>query len=200
MKNDEITAVGSIVALIIVSAMYLGTYIKTEKRLSFLEKENFEAKTVAVEQYEKAKLANAELKNLEVKLKKLETDMEEVKPLIRIKDELRSYSIQEKAIALAIGWTESTWNYNANHQGLYTNFCGNMPWYWDEFLEEKGISSNSAGACVEIYKHYKKRYGSKYTAIKAYKGIKNNTYLIDRTLYIKEIILKILTEEYSKNS
>lgn len=200
MKNDKITAVGAIVALVIVLAMYLATQYKTHKKLALLEKENFEAKAIAVEQYSKAKLANAELKNLEAKLKKLETDIEEVKPLIRIKDELRSYSIQEKAIALAIGWTESTWNYNANHQGLYTNFCGNMPWYWDEFLEKKGVLSNSVGACVEIYKHYKKRYGNKYAAIKAYKGIKNNTYLIDRTLYIKEIILKILTEEYKQNS
>lgn len=200
MKNDEITAVGAIVALIIIMAMYLTTQYKTDKRLALLEKENFQAKSIAVEQYEKAKLAKVELENLESKLKKLELDIEEVKPLIRIKDELRSYSIQEKAIALAIGWTESTWNYNANHQGLYTNFCGNMPWYWDEFLEEKGVSSNSVGACVEIYKHYKKRYGNKYDAIRAYKGIKSNTYLIDRTLYIKEIILKILIEEYNQNS
>lgn len=192
MRDEEITTVGAIFALIIISAMYTSTYFKTEKRLALLEKENFTAKTIVVEQYSKAKI-------LEAKLKKLETDMEEVKPLIRIKDELRSYSIQEKAIALAIGWTESTWNYNANHQGLYTNFCGNAPWYWDEFLEEKGVSSNSVGACVEIYKHYKKRHGSKYAAIKAYKGIKHNTYLIDRTLYIKDIILKILTEEYKQN-
>lgn len=192
MKNAEITVVGSIVTLIVVSAIYLGAHFEAEKRLSILEKENFEAKAIAGEQYKKAKI-------LESKLKKLETDMEEVKPLIRIKDELRSYSIQEKAIALAIGWTESTWNYNANHQGLYTNFCGNMPWYWDEFLEEKGVSSNSVSACVEIYKHYKERYGNKYAAIKAYKGIKSNTYLIDRTLYIEEIILKILTEEYKQN-
>ena len=193
MKNDEITAVGAIFALIIISAMYLVTYFKAEKRLSFLEKESFKAKTVAVEQYEKAKI-------LEYKLEKLEIDIEEIKPLIRIKDELRSYSIQEKAIGLAIGWTESTWNYNANHQGLYTNFCGNMPWYWDKFLEEKGVGSNSAAACIEIYNYYKEIHGSRYDAIKAYKGIKYNTYLIDRTLYLKEIILKILTEEYNQNS
>lgn len=192
MKNDEITVVGSIVTLIVVSAIYLGSHFEAEKRLSFLEKENIEAKTIAVEQYEKAK-------NLESKLKKLELDIEEVKPLIRIKDELRSYTIPEKAIALAIGWTESTWNYNANHQGLYRNFCGNMPWYWDEFLEEKGVPSNSVGACVEIYKHYEKRYGNKYDAIKAYKGIKSNTYLIDRTIYIEKIVLKLLIEEYIKN-
>lgn len=200
MKDDELTAVGAIVALIIISAMYLGSHFKTEKILATLEKERFQAKSIAVKQYEKAKLAELELNNLEAKLKKLETDIEEVKPLIRIKDELRSYSIQEKAIALAIGWTESTWNYNANHQGLYTNFCGNMPWHWDKFLEEKGVPSNSVSACVEIYKYYKKRYGNKYAAIKAYKGIKNNTYLIDRTLYIEEIILKILIEEQKQNT
>lgn len=188
MKTEDITITG----LLFTGVVILGTWLyqdhKSSKQYLELHSNYMQAQSIAVEQYEKAK-------NLEAKLKKLETDIEEVKPLIRIKDELRSYSIQEKAIALAIGWTESTWNYNANHQGLYTNFCGNMPWYWDEFLEEKGVSSNSAGACVEIYKHYKKRYGNKYAAVKAYKGIKNNTYLIDRTLYIEEIILKILTEE-----
>ena len=51
MKDDEISTVGAIVALIIISAMYLGTQYKTEKRLTLLEKENLEAKTIAVDQY-----------------------------------------------------------------------------------------------------------------------------------------------------
>ena len=191
MKTDELTAVGAIFTLIITTSMYFSTQYKTEKRLDFLEKENFEAKSVAVEQHTKAKIA-------ESKLKKLEADIEEIKPLIRIKDELRSYTIEEIATGLWLGWTESTWNYSANHQGLYSNFCGNMPWYWDDFLRERGVNSNSAAACIEIYNYYKEIHGNRYKAIKAYKGIVKNTYIIDRSLHLRNIIYNILLEEKKK--
>ena len=51
MKDDEITAVGVIAALIIILAMYLDTQYKTNKRLTALEKESFQTKTIAVDQY-----------------------------------------------------------------------------------------------------------------------------------------------------
>lgn len=40
--------------------------------------------------------------------------MQDVQTLLKIKDNLRGYSLEEKAIGLAIAWTESTWNFNAN--------------------------------------------------------------------------------------
>lgn len=191
MKTDELTAVGAIFTLLITSSMYFIDSYKTEKRLNFLEKENLQAKKLAIK-------LDGKLNATEVLVQKLQKDIEEVKPLIRIKDELRKYSLEEIATGLGIGWTESTWNYDANHQGLYSNFCGNMPWHWDDFLQERGIQSNSAAACIEIYNYYKEQYGNRYNAIKEYKGIKKNIHIIHHTIDIRNKIYEILKEEREK--
>ena len=67
--------------------------------------------------------------------------------------------------------------------------------FWQDYLASKNIDVNSVGACIEIYKFYKEENrGSKEKAIKEYKGIENNIYLIERTLMIRDKILKILKE------
>lgn len=191
MKTDEIVAVGSIFTLLITSAMYFNTTYKQKNEIQELRAKYEQARNVAVELHQ-------ESKETKVELEQVKKDIEEVQPLIRIKEELRKYTLEEQAIGLAVGWTESTWNYNANHQGLYSNFCGNMPWHWDDFLIDKGVHPKSAAACVEIYNYYKNKFGTKYSAIKAYKGIKENTYLVYRTIKLYEVVLKILKEEKEK--
>lgn len=191
MKIDEIVAIGAIYALLICSGTYFKNDYQQKKQITELTQKYEQARTIAVELHE-------ESKDVKVELETLKKDVEEVQPLIRIKEELRSYTIEEIATGLWVGWTESTWDYNANHQGLYSNFCGNMPWHWDDFLNKRGVNSNSAAACIEIYNYYKEIHGNRYNAIKAYKGIVKNTYIIDRSIHLRNIIYNILLEERKK--
>ena len=125
----------------------------------------------------------------------MKDDMQDVKTLLKIKDNLRGYSIEEKAIGLAIAWTESTWNFDANHKSDAEGICGVIPEFWEDYLKSKNIDVNSVAACIEIYKFYKdENRGSKTKAIKEYKGIENNIHLIEKTLSIRDKILKILKE------
>ena len=117
--------------------------------------------------------------------------------LVQIRNELRNYSLEEKATALAINWSESGWNPNANHDSDAEGQCGVISYYWSDHLASKGIDINSAAACIEIYNFYKAaNNGSKKLAIKDYKGIKSksNMHLVDHTLRLKSIILRILND------
>lgn len=94
-----------------------------------------------------------------------------------------------------MAYTESSWDYHANHQGLYTNICGANPYYWQDYLDDINVDINSVAACVEIYKYYKSKHnGNKRLAIKSYKGISENTYLVDKTLRLRDKILKALNK------
>lgn len=120
--------------------------------------------------------------------------IKELKNLFKVQKEVKNYSLEEQALGLALCFTESSWNYNANHQGLYSNICGNKP-HWTPYLNELGIEANSIEAGIAIYKHYKeKNNGSRFLALKDYKGIKNpkNYYIINSTLQLREIILQRL--------
>ncbi len=123
--------------------------------------------------------------------------IKELKNLFKVQKEVKNYPLEEQATALAVGFSESGWNYDADHQGEYSNICGNKP-YWDDFLAEKNIPTNSLEACIVIYKHYKeKNNGSRFLALKDYKGIKNpkNYYIINSTLQLREIILQRLKND-----
>lgn len=123
--------------------------------------------------------------------------IKELKNLFKVQKEVKNYSLEEQALGLALCFTESSWNYNANHQGLYSNICGNKP-HWTPYLNELGIEANSIEAGIAIYKHYKeKNNGSRFLALKDYKGIKNpkNYYIINSTLQLREIILQRLKND-----
>jgi len=92
-------------------------------------------------------------------------------------------------------FSESELNYEANHQGLYTNVCGNNPRYWDKFLSERGIESNSILAGYTIYLHFLDKTGSREKALKKYKGIKDNVWIIHKYQRVyKEIEKKHLKD------
>lgn len=121
----------------------------------------------------------------------------DVRLLLKIKDELRRYSEEEQAIGLALAWSESTWNPNVDHRdnGYTQGICGVTPSNWKVYLDEKNVPINSVSACIEIYKYYKETHkGSRELAIKKYKGIENNTALIQKTLKYKSIVLKTMKE------
>ena len=120
----------------------------------------------------------------------------ELAKLIKIKDDLRGYSLDEKATGIAIGWTEGSFEEDPDHKdnGFTKGPCG-VTEYHIEYLSELGIDRYSYASCIEIYKLYKlKHSGSKYEAIKSYKGIKENTYLIKKYESIRARVIKILKE------
>ena len=137
---------------------------------------------------------NIELHKRDVRISELSEEVEYYQKITNIKEYLRGYTVEEQALGLALCFTESSWNYNANHQGLYSNICGNKP-HWTPYLNGLGIEANSIEAGIAIYKFYKnKNNGSRFLAIKEYKGIKSqkNHYLVHSTLELREIILKEL--------
>lgn len=195
MKIDELNAVGAIFTLIIGAGIYFQDVHKQNIRIAELENDYKIAKKIVVELDTETKNVNTKLYEVYNAYESLRDDLQEVQTLIKIKDNLRGYTIEEKAIGLAIAWTESTWNFDANHKSDAEGICGVIPDFWQDYLRDKNIDINSVAACIEIYKFYKsENKGSKEKAIKEYKGIENNIHLIEKTLLIRDKILKILKE------
>ena len=195
MKIDELNAVGAIFTLIIGSGMYFKDVHVQKKQIIELKENYHEAKKIVVELDSTTRELQSSMSDIIRAYDVMRDDLEEVQTLIKIKDSLRGYNIEEKAIGLAIAWTESTWNFNANHKSAAEGICGVIPDFWEDYLTSKNIDINSVAACIEIYKFYKdENNGSKTKAIKEYKGIENNVHLIEKTLVIRDKILKILKE------
>ncbi len=195
MKIDELNAVGAIFTLIIGTGVYFKDNYIQNKKIQELQTNYYEAKRLVVKLDSEHKETQLMVQDLTRSYDSMRDDMQEVQTLIRIKDNLRGYTIEEKAIGLAIAWTESTWNFNAKHKSDAEGICGVIPDYWEDYLKSKNIDVNSVSACIEIYKFYKdENRGSKTKAIKEYKGIENNIKLIEKTLSIRDKILKILKE------
>lgn len=199
MKNSEfnadLTVVGALLTLIIGTGVYLQTSYKQDKQIQELKANYKEAKKLVIQLDSETKEINNKLTEIASAYNVMKDDLSEVQTLFKIKENLRGYNREEKSIGLAIAWTESTWNFNANHKSDAEGICGVIPDFWGDYLKSKNIDVNSVAACIEIYKFYKEENnGSKTKAIKEYKGIENNTYLIEKTLKIRDRIYKMLKD------
>lgn len=86
-------------------------------------------------------------------------------------------------------FSESSFNYKANHQDLYVGVCGVNEYLWKDYLEEKGIHYNSLKAGLEVYKFYlNANNGNKKKALLEFKGV-------EKSKKVKEIVDKILVLE-----
>ena len=190
MKNQEYGVIVLSLVFIVLTLQLIMTSIDNNKSIKTIQNQHSTIQSLTSEVFDK----NLEIYELQTSIETLEEDIQYYQKLVNVKEHLRSYSMEEQATALAVGFSESGWNYDADHQGEYSNICGNKP-YWDDFLAEKNIPTNSLEACIVIYKHYKnKNNGSRFLAIKEYKGIKSqkNHYLVHSTLELREIMLKEL--------
>lgn len=194
--NDELSLVGSIFILLILISSYLISNYKKETRISKLEQEVLSTKQLAILIQSDLDKTENQLSKVILEQEELVNDLKDVQVLIKIKEQLRGYTYEEKAIGLAMAWTESSWRFILNHGSNAEGICGVEPNYWREFLNDKDIELNSIAACIEIYKYYKDKNGTRYEAIKQYKGIINNTHIIEHTIIIRNTILNILEEEY----
>ena len=90
-------------------------------------------------------------------------------------------------------FSESSFNYEANHQDLYIGVCGVNKNLWNDYLEQRGIHYNSLKAGLEVYKFYLKvNNGNKKNAILEFKGVQ-------KSKKVRDIVDKILVIEKELN-
>lgn len=197
MKTEDITITG----LLFTGVVLLGTWLyqghNSSKQYLTLQSKYMQAQSLAVDLYEENKSLHNSLLGVNTYVDELEniiTDPELAK-LIQIRRDLRGYSIRERASGYAMAWTESSWRLDPDHgdNGFTKGPCG-VTEYHLEYLAELGLTRYSYASCVEILNMYRDRYGSTYAAIKAYKGIKTRTDLIDKTINLENKILLKLKE------
>ena len=198
MKTDELTITGLLFSGIVLAGMWLQSSHQTNKQLLTLQDSYFQAMHIAVQLDEENKSIHNSIVSINGYVDELEAivhDPELVK-LIQIRRDLRGYSIEERATGYSVSWTESGFRLDPDHgdNGFTKGPCGITEYHID-YLAELGLNRYSYASCIEIYKFYKDKYGSRYAAIKAYKGIKTRTDLIDKTLTLREKILKILKDD-----
>lgn len=204
--NDDIQSDILPLALMFIIAVYLITILPVQllnKNKAY--QELLQAKETAIYYYDRSNSMEDSVVSLNdyvyeqdsiiISLQNKLNDPELAK-LIKIKDDLRGYSLDEKATGIAIGWTEGSFEEDPDHKdnGFTKGPCG-VTEYHIEYLSELGIDRYSYASCIEIYKLYKDKHsGSKYEAIKSYKGIKENTYLIKRYNSVRARVIKILKD------
>lgn len=197
MKTDELTITGLLFSGIVLAGMWLQSHHQTNKQLLSLQDSYFEAMHTAIEIDTENKSLHSSIVSINGYVDELEEiihDPELVK-LIQIRRDLRSYTIEERATGYSVSWTESGFRLDPDHgdNGFTKGPCGITEYHID-YLAELGLNRYSYASCIEIYKFYKDKYGSRYAAIKAYKGIKTRTDLIDKTINLRDKILKILKD------
>lgn len=195
MKRSDIIAVGSIYTLLIVLAMYFYDSYQHTKQLNRLTHVTLQTQHRAFQAIEEQKQTTLQLNKMEFLLEDTYNEMLFYQKLSGIKETLKDYSTEEVALGLALAWTESSWNYDIDHNSQAEGICGVVPEFWETYLSEKGIEINSVAACIEIYNYYKETQTQKQ-AIKKYKGIEKQkyNYLVLYTIKLKHLILKRLQE------
>ena len=195
MKTDELTITGLLFSGIVLAGVWLQSHHQTNKQLLTLQDNYSQAMHIAVELDTENKSLHSSLIGINEHVDELEEIIHdpELAKLIQIRRDLRSYTIEERATGYSVSWTESSFRLDPDHgdNGFTRGPCG-ITEYHTEYLADLGLTRYSYASCVEIYKFYKDKYGSSYKAIKAYKGIKTRTDLIDKTLTLRDKILKIL--------
>lgn len=195
MKTDELTAIGAIYALIITVALYFTNSYNHNKQFQKLVKITLENQHIAREAQAEQKRAYQAVDKIYMLLEDAYSDIDYYRKLVGIKEELKDYSTEEIAMGLALAWTESSWNYEANHNSSAKGICGVVPKLWEDYLIERYVELNSVAACIEIFKYYRED-STRKQAIKEYKGIesKKREYLIPYTIKIRNLILKRLQQ------
>lgn len=196
--NDELTITGLILIGLVLAGMYLTSQHKINQQINELQTNYIKAITIVGELDEENKSMQSSLLGINGYVSELEAivhDPELVK-LIQIRRDLRGYTIEERAIGYGVSWTEGSFKLDPDHgdNGFTKGPCG-ITEYHVAYLRELGLDRYSYASCVEIYKLYKEKYGSRYAALKAYKGIKTRTDLIDKTIEVRDKILKILKDD-----
>jgi hypothetical protein len=96
--------------------------------------------------------------------------------------------VQDRALILILCFSESSLNYEANHQDNYIGICGVNPTIWSDYLNNKGIDYNSLQGGLTVYNYYLEKTNDKKKAILKYKKVV-------KSKKVKKIVDKIIVIE-----
>ena len=192
----DLTATGAIFTLLICAFMWASSAYQSHSQLAKLQSQLVRANSLLIELDSENDDLHEALAGLNAAYDDKESEANYFRKLSNLKEDLRIYSLEDQASGLALGWTESTWNYYATHNSDARGICGIMP-EWNPYLAELNIDPNSIEACIAIYNYYLDRTDSKSKAIKHYKGIKSKRHMwqVQRTLEVRQFILHKLKEQ-----
>ena len=88
-----------------------------------------------------------------------------------------------------MAFSESSLSYDIKHKGdKAKGICGIVPEYWNWLLQPKGIHYNDIKACIEVYNYLVTKYQSPEIALKKYKGVDKEMWVVDKVIKVyKEV-------------
>jgi hypothetical protein len=192
----DLTATGGIFTILICGFIWASSAYQSHTQLAKLNSQLLTAKHLVVDLHKENQQLQSSVLYLNQAYLDSQAEAKYYRKLSNLKEDLRQFTIEDQASALALGWTESNWDYKAKHNSSARGICGVMP-LWDPYLAELKINPNSIEACIAIYNFYLDQTDSKTQAIKKYKGIesKHNLWIVKRTLEVRTYILHKLKED-----
>ena len=183
MKKSEIWIVAYIYS-IICFIIYFGI---EEHKYKKLYQDFYKAKVIAVELYDENESLYEAVKSLNIHIDKLEQN--------KLLKDLLSIDDRNKAIVLAIAFTESSLRYDVKHNEKWTVGIGGIrPNFYPDLFED-GLNPNSLLAIEKVYLSLMNKFDNdKVSVLKHYKGIKSNSniYLVHNVLELEKKILDLI--------
>ena len=191
MKKENINLRVFIIMFVVMSFIIVGQHCKLAvEKESIANKENVEKINPATM---KAVVdLNSELEKAKSQVSVLLKELSATNELAKIQKELAQIAPENKAVVLAILYTESRWKYNVRHPEWNTQgIAGIRPYYWGDFLKMQNVRVNSVKACELVYLDLlKKNNGNKFKAIADYKGAKRDFTIVKTVLELEQKIKK----------
>lgn len=192
MKKENLNLKVFIIMFVVMSFIIVNQQCKLATK-----KENYIANTTNVEKINPATMKavvdlNSELEKAKAQVSTLIKELNATNELARIQKELAQIAPENKAVVLAIIYTESKWKYNVKHLEWNTQgIAGIRPYYWGDFLKMQNVRVNSVKACELVYLDLlKKNNGNKFKAIAEYKGAKKDFKIVRTVLELEQKIKK----------
>lgn len=191
MKKENLNLKVFIIMFVVMSFIIVNQQCKLATKKDYIvSKENVEKINPATM---KAVVdLNSELEKAKAQVSTLIKELNATNELARIQKELAQIAPENKAVVLAIIYTESKWKYNVKHLEWNTQgIAGIRPYYWGDFLKMQNVRVNSVKACELVYLDLlKKNNGNKFKAIAEYKGAKKDFTIVRTVLELEQKIKK----------
>ena len=183
MKTKEIVLVAYIYSIICFCIFFTMKEIEHKK----LYKDLYQAKSIAVEYHEISESLYLAVDSLNSHIDKLEQN--------KLLKDLLSIDDRNKAIVLAIAFTESSLRYDVKHNEKWTVGIGGIrPNFYPDLFED-GLNPNSLLAIEKVYLSLMDKFANdKVSVLKHYKGIKSdsNIYLVHNVLELEKKIVNLI--------
>ena len=183
MKKSEIWIIAYIYS-VICFIIYFGIEVHKYNKLY---QDFYQAKVIAVELYDENESLYEAVDSLNIHIDKLEQN--------KLLKDLLSIDDRNKAIVLAIAFTESSLRYDVKHNEKWTVGIGGIrPNFYPDLFKD-GLNPNSLLAIEKVYLSLMNKFDNdKVSVLKHYKGIKSNSniYLVHNVLELEKKILDLI--------